>query len=399
MNSFIATENPLVATKLRQALAARGHECPLAHVLPLEGVERAIAGLQKRPDMMLVVLPADFIRGVRIVQKLRALMSGRLVAVGRMLDARPMLEILHAGADDYLDDEADIHQQIAAPLERLAAQTSGTTGGSVAAFVSASGGCGTSLLASNLSVLLGQRHERCAAFDLASRFADLSALLNLSPRHTLAELCRHEEELDGELLQQSLTPHESGVQVLGGQMSEDDAASVTTSGIERILQVARRQFPWIVVDFGTLLAGRSRLLQACEKIFVPFRLDFTSLCNTRRLLDDWEQRKLATDRIVLVGMRCDQPGELPRAKVATILGRNAEGWIPDDPLPAMLSVNCGVPAVIESPGSHYAAAIAQLANAVWGPVVSGRDVPDTTEEGKSLWSKFRILPRMAGVVF
>lgn len=400
MISVIATENPLVATKLRKALAARGYECPITHVLPLEGAERAVQAFPRKPDLVLIVLPPDSARGVRLVQKLRSETQGRMVAVGPVSDARRMLEILRAGADDYLDEDADIHEQIAAPLERLTAQGSGPSGGAVVALVSASGGCGTSLLASNLAVLLGRRHERCGVFDLASRFGDLSALLNLAPRHSLAELCRHEEGLDQEMLQQSLATHESGAHVLAAPMSEDDARAVTMSGIDRILQLARRLFPWSLLDMGTMVTGRTALLQGCDKIFVPFRLDFTSLCNTRRLLDEWERRQFASDRIVPVGMRCDQAGELPRAKVAAILGRSIAGWIPDEPLTAMLSVNCGVPAVIESPKSPYAVAVQQLADTVWGRVASADpETPAGTEEGrKPLWAKFRILPRMAGVV-
>lgn len=401
MISVIAAENPSVVTKLRKALAARGHDCPITHVLPLDGAERAVPSLPRKPDLVLVVLPTDFSRGVRVIQRLRAATQGRLVAVGPVSDARRMLEVLHAGADDFLDEDADIHEQLAAPLERLMAQGSGPSGGALVALVSASGGCGTSLLAANLAVVLGRRHERCGLFDLASRFGDLSALFNLSPRHTLAELCRHEEGLDQEMLQQSLTVHESGVHVLATPMSDDDTHSVTSAGIDRIVQLARRLFPWSLLDLGTLASGRTTLLQACEKILVPFRLDFTSLCNTRRLLDDWERQQINSERITLVGMRCDQPGEIPRSKVAAMLGRGIAGWIPDDAVTANLSVNCGVPAVIESPKAPFSVAAGQLAEAVWGRCASPlpEPHPGTDEVRKPLWSRLRILPRMAGLVF
>jgi len=401
MNSVIATENPQVATKLRKALAARGHECPITHVIPLEGADRALQAFPQKPDLVLVVLPADFSRSVRIVQKLRTATQARMVAVGTVSDARRMLEILHAGADDFIDEEADANEQIATPLERLAAQASTSGGGSLAVVASASGGCGSSLLASNLAVLIARRFERCGLMDISSRFGDLSALLNLSPRHTLAELCRHEETLDQEMLQQSLISHDSGVQLIAAAMTEEEHGAITSSGVERVVQLARRMFPWVLLDLGTLLAGRLSLLRTCEKILVPFRLDFTSLCNTRRLLDEWERKQIDLSRVTLIGMRCDRGGELPRSKVATILGKGAACWIPDDPLTANLSINCGVPAVIESPKSPIATAVGQLADEVCGQGTATLPETDPVEtvERRPLWSKFRLLPRMAGVVF
>ena len=401
MNSVIATENPQVATKLRKALAARGHECPITHVVPLEGAERALQAFPHKTDLLFVVLPTDFARAVRIVQKLRAVTQARMVAVGAVNDARKILEILRAGPDDYIDEEADANEQIATPLERLTAQTSTAGGGSLAVVASASGGCGSSLLASNLAVLIAQRFEQCGLMDLSSRFGDLSALLNLSPRHTLAELCRHEEQLDQEMLQQSLTAHDSGVQLIAAAMTEDEQEAITASGVERIVQLGRRMFPWMLLDLGTWLTGRSGLLRMCDKILVPFRLDFTSMCNTRRLLDDWERKEIDLGRVTLIGMRCDRGGELPRSKVATILGKGAACWMPDDPLTANLAINCGVPAVIENPKSAIAVAVRQVANEVCGAGTAAvpEMEPAEAEERRPLWSKFRLLPRMAGVLF
>lgn len=83
-----------------------------------------------------------------------------------------------------------------------------------------------------------------------------------------------------------------------------------------------------------------------------------------------------------------------------MLGRSVAGWIPDEPLTAMLAVNCGVPAVVESPKSPYAVGVNQLTDALWGRVAApASEAPAEAEEGrKPLWSKFRFLPRMAGVV-
>lgn len=400
MNSVIATENPVTASKLRKALAARGHDCPITHVVPLEGGDLAIAALPRKPDLLLVVLPTDEARGVRIVQKLRPSCPGRLVAVGVATDARRILDLLHAGADDFLDEDADTNKQLSASLERLAGQmTAGGTGATLAV-AAASGGSGASLLAASLSILVARRHESCGLIDLASQFGDLSALLNLAPRHTLAELVRHEEMLDQEMLTQSLTPHDSGIRMIAAPATEEDYLAITGSALDRIVQFCRRLFPWTVIDLGTQLAGRASLLRSCEKILVPFRLEFASLCNTRRLLDDWDRRQIDLDRVVLVANRCSQAGELPRAKVATLLGRPVEVWLPDEPLTANLSVNCGVPVVDESPQAELTREIRQLAQGVFGNMVAPQAEPaEAVAESRPLWSRLKFFPRIAGMVF
>jgi pilus assembly protein CpaE len=399
MRTVIASENPAASSRLRKALAARGYDCPVSHVIPLEGVDASLPAFSQGIDLLLVVLPNDSGRSTRIIHKLRSKTNARIVAVGPASDARRILEMLRAGADDYLDEDADTFEQLAASLERLAIQSAArSTAGSVLAITAASGGSGCSLIASNLSVLVARRQESCGLLDLSSQYGDLAAMLNLEPRHSIAELCRHEDSLDPEMFTQSLTPHESGVQLIAAPASENDSSSVTLTGLERILQLARRQFGWTLVDLGASMAGRSALLRSCDKVIVPFRLDFTSLCNTRRMLDDWERREIDLSRVVLVGNRQSQAGELPRQKVATILGRPVASWLLDEPLTANLSVNCGVPVVVESPRSPLGSALSQLAD---GQFSFSQEPPAGGDpaEKTAIWSKLRLLPRMAGMVF
>ncbi len=142
--------------------------------------------------------------------------------------------------------------------------------------------------------------------------------------------------LDQEMLTQSLTPHDSGIRMIAAPATEEDFSAITGSALERIVQFCRRLFPWTVIDLGTQLAGRGRSSGPARRSRpLPARVR-ASLCNTRRLLDDWDRRQIDLDRVVLVANRCSQAGELPRAKVATLLGRPVGMWLPDEPLTANL---------------------------------------------------------------
>jgi pilus assembly protein CpaE len=93
---------------------------------------------------------------------------------------------------------------------------------------------------------------------------------------------------------------------------------------------------------------------------VLFRLDLVSLINTRRMLTELQNWEIDENRVLLVANRCGQPGEIPPSKVKSILGRSQAMCIPEDQLTANLSINCGNPAVLESPKAPLSRAIAQL---------------------------------------
>lgn len=388
MFSMIASDSPTVAMSLRRALSAHGHDCPITHVVGLDRVEDLLQAAAEPVDLLIVVLPDDPARALAAVRRLRFQTTARLVAVGHAADPKHILETLHAGADDFLDEDDDISGQVAASLDRLAVQPGVSQSGGVVAVTSASGGSGCSTLAASLSVLLARQAGTCGLLDLSAGFGDLTALLNVTPRHTLGDLFRNHDSLDRDLLAQSFCPHDSGVRLLAAAQSLEDGEGAAPQSLERITHLSRSLFPWSVLDIDFRRGRNPALLRAARAILLVFRLDFGSLCNARRLLDYWEQHHVDFDKVVLVANRCGQASEIPAGQVPSLLGKPITFSIPEDVATANLALNCGNPAVLESPRSSLSRAIAAIADQLLG-AAAGK--PTSRDNG--------LLQRAAGILF
>lgn len=400
MNTVIVSDSPAASTQLRRALAAHGHECPLSQILSVEAAANCSPASLASIDLLLIVLPRERGRSLELVRLLRPATPGRLVVMGPAEDAKHILEVLHAGADDYLDENADPIAQLSQELARSAAvAASPRTGGPLPVVTSAIGGAGCTLLASNLAVLLAQRAGTCGLLELVGGYGDLSDVLNLEPRHSLADLCRNIDALDHNMLKQSFSTHESGVQLIVAPQDHDDAEYITRPAVERILQSTRHIQPWTIVDTDLSTLRRSGLPESGSLLIVVTRLDLSALCRTKRLLAELTVREVEPSRLMLVANRCGVSSEIPRSKVSPLLGHAIEAWLPDDPSAAMLAINCGNPLVRESPKAALARQLCSLADSVSRrfPTVAAK-VP-AVGEAHAHPERTGMMRRAAGILF
>ena len=394
----IASDSPGVSTKVRRALAQNGHECPITNVVGLQQCETLLQSRTHQIDILVVVNPTDEVRGLALIRRLRKLTSAQLIAVGSSRNSKHILETLHAGADDYVDEDSELDEQFHASFERIELRSDSSSTGHLIAVTSASGGSGSSTIAANLAIKLSQRSESCALVELDAGFGDLAALLNLSPRYTIGDLLRHQEPIDRGMLEQSLVVHSSGVKLLAAAGPFDDVELTDAHAVSRIVALCRNLFSWSIMDVECRHSTNTELLKAAQTILLVLRMDFTSLCNTRRLLDAWKELQIDLDRVQLVANRVGQCGEVPMPQARQLLGSQFTACVPDDVLHANLSANCGNPVVIESPKSPLSRAIADIIDQIPGAAAVETTGSRESEHGTGLRSD-TIVKKVASIFF
>jgi pilus assembly protein CpaE len=250
---------------------------------------------------------------------------------------------------------------------------------------SASGGSGASTIAVNLAVTMANLAGECGLFDLDLEKGDLAYLLNVTPQHTIAELCRNSAGLDRNMLEKSLAAHESGVNLLAASPESAGESFVDIRQLSRILELASAMFPCCVVDFGRQAGGMRHLdlLRKCHRILIVLKLDFTGVCNARRVLDALERERIDTSKAMLVVNRRGMPVEIPPNKAKTILGRDVDHCIPDDEMTSNFCVNCGTPYTLEAPKKSVSKALRILANMLVDDTAAGGTTPTSTEPERS----------------
>ena len=312
------TSHPLGA-QLRETLRTR-LDCPAPSLLPFDHAEEVLA--RGRVDMLVVVLSPFPDRALNLLRKTRTLISGPVLAVGHSSDSKLILRALHEGADHYLDED-DLETQLDAVLLRLQIKEEATRppAGQLIALLGASGGTGASTLAVNVAAVLARDAGRCALIDLKPGVGDLAALLDLKPTHNLADLCLNAGRMDRAMFESALVVHASGVHLLAPPQMYEDIRLVTAAGVQKTLNLAREAFRFSVVDLEDCYHEEQvAVLRQADFILLVFRLDFTSLRSTRRILDYLEQAGLPGDRVRLVINRYGQAKELPLSEAENALG-------------------------------------------------------------------------------
>jgi pilus assembly protein CpaE len=358
----IVSECPNAVTRLRHLLTQYGHQCPLDHVASYRTAIDVASSAYPKPDLFLFVVSGPIDDSLECLHRLRESVGACILAIGPR-DPSIILGAVRSGAYDYLEEEEDLAGGLAAALTRISESVRrGTALGRVTAVVSASGGTGRTLVAANLAVALAKAHGRCGLFDFDLRGSDVSTFLGMKPRHTVADVCRNVDKLDHNIWEQSLLEHESGVSVLAGPESWDDAQRVTVDALQKIVKFARTVYPQVVLDLDLFSLGDSLpLLLENTTILLLFRLDFASVRNATRIVRHLNKVGIASESVQLAISCYGKHRDISPAQAEAALGLKIRHFVPEDFRIVNASVDCGAPVVVEAPRSPFAKAIVSIA--------------------------------------
>ncbi|HPM84604.1 MAG TPA: hypothetical protein PLF81_28060 [Candidatus Anammoximicrobium sp.] len=364
---LVGDEAPLQAQLLRILEKATVRVSP-DHVVSL----RLAAELASRvaPQLTFVLFASCDARVLQCLRELRAVSPARLCAVGPAHSASFILDALRAGADEYLDLAAldqEVMNSLAKFRQKVGKAASAASPGRVVGVIGASGGTGSSFVAANVATALAQLHGDCGLIDLRLSAGDLSALFNLRPQHTLADICENIERADLAMFDSVLAFHSSGVGLIAAPLDMNRGACVTDRGVRQVLALARSRFRFVVVDVENRPGETfSQTVSLSDQLLLVTRLDYTSVRNTQKLLFHLDGLGIEPERVFLVANRYRQAREIPVKKVQAAIGRKIDAYIREDPSRVNRCVNGGKLLLTEFPHSAVAKQIRIVAQAVNG---------------------------------
>ncbi len=360
MRAVVASDSRLIGGKVREFLLRGGHECQLAELALLPQTTQRL--IHDHPDLLVVTLSPDPERGLTLLREVRPFLEGRVLVVGPSTEPRLILRAQREGADQYLD-EAELEMEFKSVLPRLHTDNGvHTRPGALLAVMGVTGDGGVSTLAVNLAACWSKGGETPCLLDVSLETGDLAVLLNLKPTHSLAEFCHNTGRMDRSMFEQLLVRHTSGIHLLAAPRQLADISSVTPQGVRHALAMAQKCFPYVIADLDrSYREEQTLLLQQAGLVCLVFRLDFTSLRNTRRVLEWLQEMGLNRERVHLVANRYGQPGGVPPAKAEEALGRKLFHLIPDEPKAVNRANSNGAPVVLEAPRAGVSKSIARLA--------------------------------------
>jgi pilus assembly protein CpaE len=310
--------------------------------------------LHNEDPSLLVMLVAESVTSDLLRQAMR---SGVSDVIEVPLDEQKVEEAIERFAHDVLKRPKSAAGTPSAP----AAPEEGETGRVVTVW-SAKGGSGTTVVSTNLALLLNRiPDKKVVLVDADLQFGDVCLVLQLEPKFTMVNAAHELHHLDSELLESLLTEHPSGLKVLAAPLEPAFADDITTAGLMHMIEILQENYDYIIVDTASMLDELIlSLVEKSDQVLMVVDMDLPSVKNAKLALDTLRLLKFSTGAVSLVMNRSNSRSKLDNKEIEAALKISIDAAVPSDALVAA-SVNEGRPVVESEPKSKVAKGLESVA--------------------------------------
>lgn len=228
------------------------------------------------------------------------------------------------------------------------------------------GGCGKTVIATNLAVGLARASEKVALVDLNLWGGDVAMLLDVSPKRTLGDLLPGFGGIDYDVVDSVMSKHPTGVSVLPAPLTGTfDGSTLSRYMVQSILEALREHYEYIIVDTGYAnLESTLASMDYSDVILVVVGMDLPRLRDGKLYLKNLLAANYPKEKIRVIVNRTTNSKEISSAEVETILEFPVTTQIPSDDALVGSSVNLGQTFVSTSPNKPVTRAVLDLAEAM-----------------------------------
>lgn len=310
-----------------------------------------------------------------------------VVLVRTGLDVDTLAEAMRAGVRDVVPDRdfpalMDACRRCWEVSSRLRAAGDGQgparqgapagRNGRVVVVFAGKGGCGKSMVSTNLAAILAQRGGEGAGkvciLDLDLGFGDVGIMLRVRPQRTIVDAVPMVEHMDETGVQSMLVRHGSGLSAVLAPLTPGEAEQVSGKLVTELLGVLKRMFDAVIVDTPSQFSEHVlAALDAADMQLLLASPEVTALKGLRVTLDMLDLLGYSAGSRAVVLNRADAKAGLSQSDIDRVVSRPISAHIPSSPdVPA--SINRGVPISLHDPQHPVSRALQAIATlAVEGP--------------------------------
>ncbi|MGA3010527.1 MAG: AAA family ATPase [Terracidiphilus sp.] len=240
-------------------------------------------------DVILVELDSDPEYALDLIEMICARNLATVMVYSAQTDPGLLLRCMRAGAREFLTLPFD-SGTVAEALVRASVLRAGTRAprkkdGKLLVFLGAKGGSGVTTLACNFaSSLAKESGQRTLLIDFNLPLGDAAISLGVRPQYSISSAFQNTSRLDVNFLSTLLVQHESGLFVLAAP-GELAPTYVSAEAIDKLLEVARQGFDYVVVDAGSRLdLQREHLFDESATFYLVTQVGIPELRNSHRLI-------------------------------------------------------------------------------------------------------------------
>lgn len=397
--NILIIEDDLLSQKLHAKIIEKaGYKVILAN----DGLEGLLRADENNFDLIISDVMMPNLDGYQTCKRLRENPKTAQIPI-LLLTALDNLESkikgFEAGADDYLSkpyEPDELLARVSVLLRRAATPVTPLQVrehlGKVISVFSLRGGVGISTVASNLAVGLSQLWgQETALVDLALTSGQAALMLNLPLRNTWADLARIDvNEIDQEVIGQTLRPHPSGVRVLSAPRRVEESELIDAEKVQRVVEILRQSYDYVVIDLPHIFSDLALVaLDISDEILVVLAPELASVRSTAMALEVFDNLGYAAPKIHLILNWIFERQGLPKTDIEAGLGREIRMVIPHASDLFVRAINFGTPPTQENPDSPLGAIFENMAFAVSKSEQKSQRPENPTEAWKRLAKRMR----------
>lgn len=359
METWILHERNEIATEVQQTLRELGLNCPQDRMVDLcLDTELAVDPFVGH-RLIFVVFQTITPEHLLFLQTLLTAGDCKVIVLASITDPDAILQLFRVGVSDVIRWSNGSAEEIRRVVARIQSESiQHRCNGSLIGVIPTASATDSNLLACNLAASISEHLGTCSLIDMRVGGGDLAAMLKIDPQHTLQPLMTKADGVDASMVDQAMTPHPCGIQLLASPPLCSRFTNLKPRCCETILNIVAGAYACSVVHLeDPIQADDLDILESFDAIVLATRLDFVSLLRTKEYLRFLRNKQTLPASFHVVAMATGHAGELPIRSVEKLLNVNTIRSIPDDPVSVTVSLNMGNPVVLESPHSNIAKAL------------------------------------------
>jgi len=214
------------------------------------------------------------------------------------------------------------------------------------------GGVGTTTIAVNLAVSLVEitANKSVALVDMNIATGEVALFLNIKPGYHWGEISKNITRLDSTFIMNVLSKHSSGIYLFASPGTPGHEV-VSPEAVERLLNIMRRMFDFVVVDSGQRLDTNSQKIhQISDMILLTTILTVPCIANTKKIFkiyDFWGYPPKGKVKIVV--NRYVKNSQLTLRDAEESLAQSILWSFPNDFVTTLAAINQGKPLTAIAP--------------------------------------------------
>lgn len=231
----------------------------------------------------------------------------------------------------------------------------------VLTFYSPKDGLGRSTFIMSYAVELSKRKQKVCVLDFDLQFGDIHILTNIETKETLAEMLQERSTPTLDIIQQYITFHKSGVNILCAPRSVEYADKIQAQQLEKIISSLRSYYDYILIDAATAFDELTYVCcEQASEVYIAVRPDISMLHHAKKVVSMFEALG-QKEKIKLLYFNFIKVAEITADTAAKVLGVPVWQTVPYDLRTAVMAMNQGDPVAIIGAKTPIARACAKAA--------------------------------------